>query len=67
MTTWLSRQWIAMTLAATVLVIVPLLLSADELDEALCFHADVQPSHEWEQFLLILQEEASVLAETKEQ
>jgi hypothetical protein len=65
MTTWLSRQWITMTLAATALVIVPLLLSADQLDEPLCFHADVRLSQELEQFLLILKEEESVLAEAK--
>jgi hypothetical protein len=66
MTTWHSRQWNAMTLAATALVSVPLLLSADQLDEPLCFHADVRPSQELEQFLLILKEEASVLVEAKE-
>ena len=55
-----------MTLAATALVSVPLLLSADQLDEPLCSTADVNPSHHLEQFLLLLQEEASVLAEVME-
>jgi hypothetical protein len=65
MTTWLSRRWIGMTLATGAIVVVPLLLSADQLHEPRWFIAEVKPSHELEQILLILKEEASVLAEAK--
>lgn len=57
------RRWIWATLAAGALMIVPLLLSADQVGEFRCIDADGHASHELEQLLLILQEEDSVPVE----
>lgn len=65
MTPWLFRRWIGMTLATGAIVVVPLLLSADQLHEPRWFTADVKRPHELEQILLILKEEESVLAEAR--